>query len=271
MSAKFALSICALLLVIFGTGCKAKTALALPVALAEETQVVVLEIQGTEQEVFLTLQTNLEKVQGMSKGLQENPENPAYREEIVTVLQEVTQSFQGLSNRKKEFRQELQKKLNLMEELQGRANEAIQELEARKVELVQERDSSGSNDPIIVEARYQAFEQAQGYVDEQIHIWNQFVGTHVAIQTELGTINQRIEGFLSMVDATAVVYREALNLVSLQQDVRWALSLFTDDVPQMSVLTQDMETSWGTIDSLVTSLLTLTEPASTEPASADSI
>ncbi len=265
MSAKFAISLCAVMFVLLGLGCTAKTAHALPVALAEETKEVVHDIQSTEQEVFLTLQTNLEKVRGMSKGLQEDPENPAHRDEIVTVLQEVTQSFQGLSNRKRDFRQELQRKLEHLEELQGRADEAIQELETRKVELAKERDSSVSNDPIVVAARYQAFQQAQGYVDDQIHIWNQFVDTHVAIQTELGTINQRIEGFLSMVDATAVVYREALNLVSLQQDVRWALSLFTDDVPQMSVLTEDMETSWGTIDSLVTSLLTLTEPASADP------
>ena len=116
--------------------------------------------------------------------------------------------------------------MNLSEELQGHANEAIQELEARNVELVQERDGSSSNDHIIVEARYQAFEQAQNYVDEQIHIWKQFVGTHVAIHTELGTINQRIEGFFSMVNATAAVCRDALNLLSFQQDIRWALSLF---------------------------------------------
>ncbi|MBI4202056.1 MAG: hypothetical protein HY532_02925 [Chloroflexi bacterium] len=253
-------------LLLLSVGCRATPALALPVTLAAETQEVVQEIQGIEQVVFVTLQTNLGKVKALSQALRETPQDPRHREEIILVLQEVTESFQDLSNQRVDFREELQAKLKRLEELEVRANEAIQKLEVRHTELGQQRESPDSDDPYVIAARQEAFGQAQRYVEQQVSIWNQFVVTHDAIQSELGTINQRIEAFLSMIDATTVVYHEALNLVRLQQDVRWALSLFSEDLPQMAVLTEDMRSSWGTIDSLVEALLTLTEPATSEPA-----
>lgn len=264
MPSKLALSLPLLTLALSLVGCTAAPAHASPVTLAEETQEVVHEMQSTEQEVFLTLETNLEKVQRLSQRLRENPDDPVHREEIITVLEEVTQSFQELSDRRQDFRQELHRKLERLKELESHAHEAIQDLEVRQAELTEQMDNPDSDDPELVAARRQAFQQAQGYVEEQIRVWNQFVETHGAIQSELGTINERIEDFLSMIDATAVVYREALNLVRLQHDVRWALSLFTEDLPQMAEATQEMRTSWGTVDSLVEALLTLTEPTSTE-------
>lgn len=263
MPLKFTLSFFAVAVLLLNLACSAAKAHALPVTLAEETQKVVRDMKGTEDQVFLTLQTNLTNVQALSKRLREEPDNPQLRKDIITVLEEATKSFNDLSNNKDDFRQELQKKLERLKDLQGRADQAVRDLQQRRAKFSQE-DTSGSTDPIVISARRQAFQQAQRYVDDQINIWNQFIQTHTSIQTELGTINQRIEAFLSMIDATAVVYSEALNLVKLQQDVRWALSLFTQDLPQMTTLTESMRSSWGTIDSLVQALVNLSEPASAE-------
>jgi len=60
--------------------------------------------------------------------------------------------------------------------------------------------------------------------------------------------------FLSVIDSSAILFREGLNLLVLQRDINEALSLFTRDLPKMEQLTTDMQKSWVHLDSLVENL-----------------
>ncbi len=71
-------------------------------------------------------------------------------------------------------------------------------------------------------------------------------------------IENKIDSFLSMIDSTALVFKEGLNLLQLQQSISEALALFTNDLPQMERLTDEMRQSWEHLDYLVESLSTLT-------------
>ena len=201
------------------SGCASEPAYASPLSLAQETRQVVQDIQQTEQVVFNTLDLNLNKVQALSNGLREGSTQPLDRDEVVSVLQEVTESIEGLSHRKGDFEERVRGKLAHLQELEGQASSAIEDVRQRRAELEQQYENPGSDDPIVVAARREAFAQAGRYVEEQIKIWNQFVDTHSAIQDELGEINRRIDAFLAVTDATAVVYREALNLIPSQKPV----------------------------------------------------
>ena len=78
------------------------------------------------------------------------------------------------------------------------------------------------------------------------------------ITNQLSQVQQKIDEFLSVIDSSAILFREGLNLLKLQKNLNDALSLFTLDLPTVQKLTRDMEQSWSEMDVLVGSLTSLT-------------
>jgi hypothetical protein len=111
--------------------------------------------------------------------------------------------------------------------------------------------------PEIVRTRTAALKQAIEYVDMQSQLWNAFLGTEQQIKVETIVVQRRIDSFLSVIESSAFLFREGLNLLKLQRDINDALSLFTHDLPMMEQLSADMEQSWCHLDQLVNTLTSM--------------
>ena len=70
-------------------------------------------------------------------------------------------------------------------------------------------------------------------------------------------VQRRVDSFLSIIESSAILFREGLNLLKLQRDIDDALSLFTQDMPRMEQLSRDMEQSWSHLDMLVNTLTSM--------------
>jgi hypothetical protein len=96
------------------------------------------------------------------------------------------------------------------------------------------------------------------YVDMQLQLWSEFYKTEQQIREETIVVQRRIDSFLSVIESSAILFREGLNLLKLQRDIDDALSLFTQDLPRMEQLSRDMEQSWSHLDMLVNTLTSMT-------------
>jgi 5'-deoxynucleotidase YfbR-like HD superfamily hydrolase len=92
---------------------------------------------------------------------------------------------------------------------------------------------------------------------EFLQLWSEFYSTEQQIRSETAAVQQRIDSFLSVIESSAILFREGLNLLKLQRDINDALSLFTEDMPQMEQLSKDMEQSWSHLDMLVNTLTSM--------------
>lgn len=170
-------------------------------------------------------------------------------------------SYEKLSSQKDDIRKVLTRKIIRIEELRGKVESEIARLNEKKVAYSNSLKTINDPNPEIERTRKESLAQAIKYIDAQIRAWTEFNGTEAAIQTELGKVQQRIGSFLSIIDSSAIVFREGLNLLRLQSDIRQALSLFTTDLPEMERLSREMEESWSHLDSLVGTLTSTSIPA----------
>lgn len=91
----------------------------------------------------------------------------------------------------------------------------------------------------------------------QLQLWSEFYSTEKQIRDETVVVQLRIDSFLSVIESSAILFREGLNLLKLQRDINDALSLFTQDLPRMEQLSRDMEQSWSHLDMLVNTLTSM--------------
>jgi hypothetical protein len=115
----------------------------------------------------------------------------------------------------------------------------------------------------INRTRRKSLTKAVEYVDDQIALWVQFNGVESDITKEMSNIQERIDLFMSVIESSAILFREGLNLLELQQNINEALAIFTTDIPRMEQLTQQMENSWDNLDYLVNALTSI-DPVATE-------
>ena len=144
-----------------------------------------------------------------------------------------------------------------LEELQGKVQKETARLNELRNSYSTTLRTFNDPDPEIVRTRKAAITQAIKYIDMQLQLWSEFYSTEQQIRAETVVVQQRIDSFLSVIESTAILFREGLNLLKLQRDINDALSLFTQDLPRMEQLSQDMEQSWSHLDTLVSTLTSM--------------
>jgi len=149
------------------------------------------------------------------------------------------------------------KKITAIEELQENVQDETARLNELRNSYATMLKTFTDPDPEIVRTRKAALTQTIKYIDMQLQLWNEFHGTEQQIQDETMAVQQRIDSFLSVIESTAILFREGLNLLVLQRDINDALSLFTQDLPRMEQLSRDMELSWSHLDTLVNTLTSM--------------
>jgi chromosome segregation ATPase len=180
--------------------------------------------------------------------------------ETIKDLETVTKSYEDMASHRKEIAERFTGKIAVIDGMQKNVDNEIETLNNRIKDYTKELNTLQENtkDPETLRTRKKAILKAIEYVNDQKQLWLQFNGLEQDISGEMTDAKQRIDNFVAMIDSSAILFREGLNLLKLQQNINDALSLFTVDLPTMQKLTQDMESSWDDLDYLVNSLTSLT-------------
>ena len=239
------------------TGCSA--AQAVPQDLATATQKIVNQVKEQDNSVFEEIQQNIDMVNKLKSDIETSKESNKQKllNNVVNELEKVTISYENLSERREEIRKSLLAKVTALEELQKKVQtEGTRLNNLRNTYSTTLRTFSDPN-PEIVRTRKAALTQAIKYIDMQLQLWGEFYNTEQQIRSETVVVQQRIDSFLSVIESSAILFREGLNLLKLQRDINDALSLFTQDMPTMEQLSKDMEQSWSHLDMLINTLTSM--------------
>lgn len=254
---KYIVILIALLLLVI-TSCDSVSNL-LPKALASNTQDIVEQVEADTDDVFAKIQHNIDLVTELKVKVDEAriQGQPLSLDEVIDDITEVTHSYEKFSRQHDSIRSGLLKKIANIEDMQSRVDTEIDTLKLRRVDYAEQLRSVSDPNPDIVRTRKESLAQAIRYVDAQIILWAEFNAIETDIIAEMGNVQKNIDSFLSVIDSSAILFREGLNLLLLQRDINEALSLFTSDLPKMEQLTRDMEKSWANLDYLIDTLTSI--------------
>ena len=251
-----------LMVIVLSSACTfPKVAEASPRELAEDTKEIVQGITDDEKDIFSILSESFEQVQQLQYTVNETGDPAIMFNEVLDQLEVVTETFEEIAGQRDKIKKELTDKVASLPQIRGKAEKEIEVLKARRAEYEQELAADTDRSLDGQRAREIAITQAIRYVDRQIETWEQFTETQISIEDQVDTVGLRIETFIDILEGHAIVYREAVNLLKLQRDIRDALSLVTEGIPQIESLSQQMQDSWATLNSLVEELLTYTAPS----------
>jgi hypothetical protein len=241
------------------TGCGCSEVKAAPQELATATQKIVNEVKEQDNSVFEEIQKNIDMVNELKSDIENSKESDKQKllNNVVNDLEKVTESYEDLSGKREEIRKTLLKKIEAIEDLQGRVQKETARLNELRNDYSTTLKTFNDPDPEIVRTRKAALTQTIQYVDMQLQLWSEFYNTEKQIRSETAVVQQRIDSFLSVIESSAMLFREGLNLLKLQRDINDALSLFTQDLPRMEQLSRDMEQSWSHLDTLVNTLTSM--------------
>lgn len=232
---------------------------AMPQDLATATQKIVNEVKEQDNSVFEEIQKNIDMVNKLKSDIETSKESDKQKllNNVLKELEKVAISYEDLSGRRDEIRKSLLKKITAIEELQGKVQTETARLNDQRNSYTIMLRTFSDPDPEIVRTRKAAITQAITYIDMQLQLWSEFYSTEQQIRSETLIVQQRIDSFLSVIESSAILFREGLNLLKLQRDINDALSLFTQDLPKMEKLSRDMEQSWSHLDTLVNTLTSM--------------
>ncbi len=222
-----------------------------PTALAQETKEIVDQVKSQEKGIYQIIDENLKRVKELKEMVQKAEDPANLYDQVLQELRRIAEDFEKLNEER--VKRGLAQRLRSLHQLMGKAQEEVARLRARISEL---QAKVWDPDPEILEIKRKGYSQAIRYLQKQVEIWEKFLATQKAISGELRKIEGRVERFLAIIEVNAVVYREALNLLQLQKDIREAQSLLAE-IPEIERLAQEMVSTWEILDSLVETLLSL--------------
>jgi chromosome segregation ATPase len=241
--------------------CSRPAQAASPRELASDTKEAIQEIKDKENTTFRTLDENVKRVNQLKARVQTTAV-PA--DEVINELQSISNAFEGMVGRKEQIRTELLKKITNLQELRSKSQQEMASLQLKQADYQNQLRKLSDPNPEIVRVKQKAISQAARYVDTQLQIWQQFAETQRAIEGEVANVKQRIEEFMAIMESSVIVYGEALNLLKLQRDIQDALSVFSQDLPEIQRLAQEMEQSWDNVDALVQTLVSVAQSSSNQ-------
>ncbi len=263
---KYLLILISLLVVIPISSCTQISEL-VPKALASKTQATVQEVKVSSTDVFSEIQHNIDLVSNLKAKIEQDKINgqPLSLDDVIRDIKVVSDSYSKLSGQHATIKKNLLQKISDIEDLETKVNDEINTLQKRRVDYVNQLNQVQDPNPDIVASRRAALTQAIKYVDAQIKLWIDFNGVEANIIAQMDTIQKTIDSFLSVIDSSAILFKEGLNLLQLQKNINDALSLFTQDMPRMQQLTTDMQKSWANLDYLVNTLTSISSKSPVVP------
>lgn len=246
----------ALVLLLLPTSSCSSVSDLMPQALAADTQNTVQDVEQNSQNVFAEIQSNIDLVANLKTKMEQTKIDGKHLtiDDIIKDVQKVSQSYDKLSGQHEAIRKGLLQKIADIEDMQNKVDSEITILKQRRADYSDQLRKVSDPNLDIVRTRQASLTQAIKYVDTQILLWQNFNAIEANITTEMVNIQRTIDSFLSVIDSSAILFREGLNLLELQKNLNDALSLFTQDIPKMAQLTSDMEKSWANLNYLTETL-----------------
>jgi chromosome segregation ATPase len=247
-----------LVVAIVGIGLVASHGELAPKALAEGTQVTINQVKTESSDVYSKIQKNIDMVSELKSKLEaaKAKGETLPLSDVIKDIEVVTKSYESLASQRDDIKKSILTKSSKVTDMIKQVNSEIDRLNARKATYsTKMKDISGSAE--IVTTRNKALQKSMSYIDKQIELWRQFNSIEADINAQLSTVQQQLDAFLSVIDSSAIVFREGLNLLQLQQNINDALSIFTVDLPKITQLSAGMESSWDNLDFLVNNLTSL--------------
>lgn len=235
-------------------GCGLTQASASPQVLAEETKELVDQAKTQERSVYQVIAENIKAIHSLKERVQQAEDPIKLLDQVIRELEKVTKSFEQMAQDEEGIKKDLLKKRQALHRLVDKAQDEISRLKSKVTSLQQELRTISDTNPNIIEYRQRALNQMIKYLEKQIEIWEKFLAIQKAIVIEVQKIDKRVDEFLIVIELNAKVYREALNLLELQRDIREAQSLFAE-IPEIERLAREMVSSWEVLDSLIEALL----------------
>lgn len=231
----------------------------LPKALAAATANTVGEAKDDSADVFEEIQRNIDLVIALKTKIQDTQLNKTTLslDDVTKDIEKVTQSYERLCMQRDDISKGLLQKITNVEKMRAKVDEQVSSLRQKQANYNEQLRLVNDSDPEIARTRKEALSQAIKYIDAQILLWQNFNNLENDIVSEMVNIQKTLDSFLSVIDSSALLFREGLNLLSLQRDINNALSLFNNDLPKIQQLTQDMEKSWSILDSLIQTLISV--------------
>ena len=178
------------------TGCS--EAQAMPQELAKTTRAIVNEVKEQDNSVFEEIQKNIEMVKELKADIETSKESNKQKllNNVVNDLEKIAESYEDLSGRREEIRKTLLKKIDAIEDLQGKVQKETARLNELRNDYSKTLKTFNDPDPEIVRTRKVALTQAIKYIDMQLQLWSEFYSTEQQIRSETVIVQQRIDSFL---------------------------------------------------------------------------
>jgi hypothetical protein len=245
-----------MVIILLSTSCSSDL---IPKVLANDTQGLVEQVKHSNEDVFKDIQDNINMVVDLQTKVEQakiDGEEVSLKD-VIKDIKKITESYEDLSSRRANVESYFLRKIKHVEQIRGTVENEIAILNKRKATYIDQMNTLSSPSSEINRTRRKSLTKAVEYVDDQIALWVQFNGVESDITKEMSNIQERIDLFLSVIESSAILFREGLNLLELQQNINEALAIFTTDIPRMEQLTQQMENSWDNLDYLVNALTSI--------------
>jgi hypothetical protein len=236
-------------------------------AIAKETTVVVAETKSQEQSIHEKLMKSVESLRAVAVKVKALPPGqaapPELLDEVVKVLGRTSEQFQAAAAEEPQLREELEAKFGKFATIGGRVDEEIDVLKQRRAEIVDRVKSIDQSNADAASIEQQGYQQAIGYLDQEIDMWQKFSQTQEAVRVQASMVSWRVTKLITTIRVSGVVYREAAELVALHRELQRARVVLAEAIPELDALTASMVDGWNNVDQLLTNLSRLSTPTMT--------
>jgi len=166
---------------------------------------------------------------------------------VVDKLEEITISYEHISNLRPQIEEELRGKVEEFQDLLKKSRDQIKILENEKSELEEElKELSLEQDEEIKKVKRRSLGMQIEFKTKEIQIWREFISLEDQIYNTIKDADRIIKKFLLVLSENAKVYRGALEVVKLQQDIK-SLANFMS----LQQLSDELISTWQDLQYLI--------------------
>lgn len=190
---------------------------------------------GSNQ-VYYQIERNLKTLDEIINMIEKAENLDAIIDPMVDKLEDITVSYEHISDLRPQIEEELRGKIEELQELLKKSKDQIRILEDEKLELEEElKELSLEQDEEIRNIRRRSLEMQAEFKAKEIQIWKEFISLEDKIYETIKNADRTIKKFLLVLSENAKVYRGALEVVRLQRDIKslvnfMSLQQFSDEL-----------------------------------------
>lgn len=201
---------------------------------------------GSDQ-VYYQIERNLKALDDIINMVEKAESLDEVLNPVVDKLEEITISYEHISNLRPQIEEELRGKVGEFQDLLKKSKDQIKILEDEKSELEEElKELSLEQDEEMKKVKRRSLSMQIEFKIKEIQIWREFVSLEDKIYETIKDADQTIKKFLLVISENAKVYRGALEVVKLQRDIK-SLANFMS----LQQLSDELISTWQDLQYLI--------------------